>query len=140
MAVFVKNEETISSAIHFSNKKTPVHPKRLYRSLWIKMVIVTNSGDWKKSHRVMPSPWHISWMIRSFTDSYEQLITFPMVDFGTPLFIKSWYCVMFRSERSSVSRLLTASFSCIRITTNPCHCTNYYMAVRWKFSPCACTN
>ena len=40
MAVFVKNEETISSAIHFSNKKTPVHPKRLYRSLWIKMVIV----------------------------------------------------------------------------------------------------
>ena len=40
MAVFDKNEETISSAIHFSNKKTPVHPKRLYRSLWIKMVIV----------------------------------------------------------------------------------------------------
>lgn len=40
MAVFVKNEETISSAIHFSNKKTPVHPKRLCRSLWIKMVIV----------------------------------------------------------------------------------------------------
>ena len=60
--------------------------------------------------------------------------------FGTPLFIKSWYCVMFRSERSSASRLLTASFSCIRITTNPCHCTNYYMAVRWKFSPCTCTN
>ena len=40
MAVFVKNEETISSAIHFSNKKTPVHPKRLYRSLRVKMVIV----------------------------------------------------------------------------------------------------
>lgn len=40
MAVFVKNEEIISSAIHFSNKKTPVHSKRLYRSLWIKMVIV----------------------------------------------------------------------------------------------------
>lgn len=74
-------------------------------------------------------------MIRSFTDSYEQLITFPIVDFGTPLFIKSWYCVICLSERSSVNRLLTASFSCIRITTRPCYCTNYYMVVSWKIVP-----
>ena len=44
--------------------------------------------------------------------------------------IAASYCVMCLSERSSVNRLLTASFSCIRITTIPCHCTNYYMVVR----------
>ncbi len=37
---------------------------------------------------------------------------FEMVDLGTPLFIASWYCVMFRASSSSVSRALTASFNC----------------------------
>ena len=46
-------------------------------------------GESKNSVMLISSPWHISWMMRSLTESYEQLITLPMVDFGTPLFMNS---------------------------------------------------
>lgn len=61
---------------------------------------------------------------------------FPMVDFGTPLFLYNWYCVIFFSSSNSLRRLLTASFNFKSLTT----CFLYDYIVREnKNGPFNCT-
>ena len=68
-----------------------------------------------------------------------QLIMLLIVDFGTPLFINSWYCVISFACINSDSRLLTASFNCKSSPPYPCNCTNYYRKGMRKISPVTCT-
>lgn len=89
---------------------------------------------------LISNPWHISCMMRSLTEEYEQFITFPMVDFGTPLFINNWYCVICFSLNNSCKRLLTAV---LNFTLSPSLCLYYmyqYIKLQVKISPCNCTN
>lgn len=52
-------------------------------------LVSSNKGESKKFEMLIPRPWQISWITRSFTESYAQLTILPIEDLGTPLFIYS---------------------------------------------------
>ena len=97
---------------------------------------LSNSGESKKSTRLMSSPWHNSCRTRRLRALLRQRMILDIVPLVTPERVNNWYCVIFRSASSSDSLWLAASFSFMWYATHNCL---YLSASSSILKSCSCS-